>query len=259
MPDAGSELVGVLNGFCRELRRAGMAVGTHDAIVFAETMATLNPTDMLDLYWGGRTAIVHRHEDIPTYHTAFLRYFLQGENPVAKLVKVRAHSDAPREDSVVAFQVPATDPADNEKSDDTSLGLMASNVATLRNKSFTDCTSTELDQLRRIMRRIRLRPPLRRTRRTRPADRGRAPDLRRTVTQALRTQGEIAELSWRTRRLRTRPLILLLDISGSMADHSRALLQFAWTTRRATQRVEVFAFSTRLTHLTKALGTRSLD
>jgi uncharacterized protein with von Willebrand factor type A (vWA) domain len=109
------------------------------------------------------------------------------------------------------------------------------------------------------MRRIRLRPPLRTTRRTRPASHGRRPDLRRTIAGALRTQGELLELSWRTRRRRTRPLILILDISGSMADHSRSLLQFAWSTRRATQRVEVFAFGTRLTHVTKALNTRSLD
>ena len=54
-------------------------------------------------------------------------------------------------------------------------------------------------------------------------------------------------------------MILILDISGSMADHSRNLLQFAWTSRRASQKVEVFAFGTRLTYVTKALNIRSLD
>ena len=44
-----------------------------------------------------------------------------------------------------------------------------------------------------------------------------------------------------------------------MADYSRALLQFAWSARRAAQRVEVFCFGTRLTHVTAALQTRSVD
>jgi hypothetical protein len=136
---------------------------------------------------------------------------------------------------------------------------MASGISNVRNKSFSDCTNAELDSLRRIMRRLRLRPPMRNTRRPRPARRGRTPDLRRTVTGALRTQGEVVQLSWRTRRKRHRPVILILDISGSMADHSRNLLQFAWGSRRASQKVEVFAFGTRLTHVTRALNTRSLD
>ena len=42
-------------------------------------------------------------------------------------------------------------------------------------------------------------------------------------------------LFWRRRRLRLRPLILILDVSGSMADYSRNLLQFAHSARRATR------------------------
>ena len=66
-----------------------------------------------------------------------------------------------------------------------------------------------------------------------------------------------AELSLRRRRVRLRPLILILDISGSMADYSRNLLQFAYSASRAAARVEVFCFGTRLTRITKALDHRS--
>jgi uncharacterized protein with von Willebrand factor type A (vWA) domain len=262
MPDAGDQLVDVLAGFCRELRAAGVPSGSHDLITFCEAMGPLDPTDLVDLYWGGRTSLVHRREDIEVYHRTFVSYFLSGRNPVAQLVKIRAHADAPREESVVTFDVPETDPrADNEDSDEeaTHLGLQASNVATLKSKSFTECTVREEEALRRIMRRLRLRPPTRVTRRTKPGPGKGKPDLRRTMSAAMRTQGELLELRRRVRRTRTRPLILILDISGSMADHSRSLLQFAWSARRAADRVEVFAFGTRLSHLTKALSTRSLD
>jgi uncharacterized protein with von Willebrand factor type A (vWA) domain len=57
---------------------------------------------------------------------------------------------------------------------------------------------------------------------------------------------------------------VLLDVSGSMAAHARALLRFAVAARRtadreAARRVEVFAFGTRLTHLSDALAARDPD
>jgi uncharacterized protein with von Willebrand factor type A (vWA) domain len=136
---------------------------------------------------------------------------------------------------------------------------MASDVEVLRNKSFAACTPDELAALRRIMRRMRMTPPRRRARRTVRTPTGTRPDMRRTVRETMRTHGEPAELYWRRRRLRTRPLILILDVSGSMADYSRGLLQFAYSTRRAAARVEVFCFGTRLTRITKALERRRAD
>ena len=91
------------------------------------------------------------------------------------------------------------------------------------------------------------------------ASAGRKPDLRRTVRESLRMHGDPAKLYWRRRRIRPRSLVFILDISGSMADYSRALLQFARSAQRAAARVEVFCFGTRLTYLTRSLRTRRPD
>ena len=136
---------------------------------------------------------------------------------------------------------------------------MASDVAALRHKAFAACTPEELAAVRRIMARIRLTPPRRRTRRTTAARSGRTPDLRRIVRESLRLHGEPAELYWRQRKARLRPLILILDVSGSMADYSRNLLQFAYSAKRAAAKVEVFCFGTRLTRITRELGSRLPD
>ena len=79
-------------------------------------------------------------------------------------------------------------------------------------------------------------------------------DMRRMIRETMRAHGEPAELYRRRRRRRLRPLVLILDVSGSMSDYSRNLLQFAYSTRRAASRVEVFCFGTRLTRITKALA-----
>src|SRR5260370_1932946 len=75
----------------------------------------------------------------------------------------------------------------------------------------------------------------------------------------MRMNGEPAELFWRRRKVRLRPLILILDISGSMADYSRSLLQFAYSAKRAAAKVEVFCFGTRLTRVTRVLDHRRPD
>ncbi len=71
--------------------------------------------------------------------------------------------------------------------------------------------------------------------------------------------GEPARLYWRRRKVRLRPLILILDVSGSMADYSRSLLQFAHSAARSAGRVEVFCFGTRLTRVTGAMECRRPD
>jgi uncharacterized protein len=256
-PAAGhSPFVSLLVDFSGELRSAGLAVGSGDILAYCSAMSSLDPSDLLDLYWAGRTTLVTRRESIPVYDEVFRRYFLGEADPVREMLRLRAQVTAEAE---AVLEVPATQPPGAGPEKEAVLGLMASDAEALRHKSFAACTPEELAALRRIMARIRLTPPRRRTRRTRNARSGPAPDLRRTVRESLRVHGEPAELYWRRRRVRLRPLILILDISGSMADYSRHLLQFAYSAKRSAGRVEVFCFGTRLTRITRALDHRRAD
>jgi hypothetical protein len=248
--------IALLVNFTAELRSAGLSIGSGDVLTYCAAAGVLDPTDLLDLYWGGRTTLVTRRENIPVYDRVFRRFFTGGRDPVRALLNLQHPEHSRAAEGVV--QVPATDPGE-ELQEQVSLGLVASDAETLRHKSFPACTPEELAALRRIMARIRLTPPRRRTRRTTTATAGRAPDLRRMVRQSLRLHGEPPELAWRQRKVRLRPLILILDVSGSMADYSRHLLQFAYSAKRATARVEVFCFGTRLTRITRALDHRKPD
>jgi uncharacterized protein len=256
VPDE-APFVSVLVGFAGALRSAGLAVGSGDLLTYCAAMAVLDPADLLDLYWAGRATLVTRKDDIPVYDQVFRAYFLAAQDPARELLMVNARMTAETEGAVL--DVPATEPPGEEEEEQAQLGLMASDAEALKRKSFAACTPEELAALRRIMARIRLTPPERRTRRTRAARAGRIPDLRRSVRESIRLHGEPAELRWRRRKVKLRPLILILDISGSMADYSRSLLQFAYSAKRASARVEVFCFGTRLTRITKPLGTRRPD
>jgi len=249
-------LVELLVAFGRELRAAGLVVGSGDILDYCSAMGPLDPSDLLDLYWAGRATLVTRRDSIPVYDQVFRRFFLGGGDPVRNTLTLKAQVTAQAE---AVLEVPAADIGDGPQEQEATLGLMASDAEALRHRSFAACTPEELAAVRRIMARIRLTPPKRRTRRTQRAPSGRAPDLRRTVRESLRMHGEPAELFWRRRRVRLRPLILILDVSGSMADYSRHLLQFGYSAKRAADRVEVFCFGTRLTRITKALDHRRPD
>jgi uncharacterized protein with von Willebrand factor type A (vWA) domain len=249
--------VGMLAEFGSELRAAGIAVGSGDLLTYCGALAALDPTDLLDLYWAGRTTLVTRGDQIPIYDEVFRRFFLDEVQRLPEPVRWQIRSSMHAQS---ALTVPTTELiGDRRLEDEARLGLFASDAEVLRQKSFAACTPDELAALRRIMARIRLTPPRRRTRRTAPARAGQRPDLRRTVRETMRAHGEPAQLYWRRRRVRLRPLVLILDVSGSMSDYSRNLLQFAYSTRRAASRVEVFCFGTRLTRITRALERRRPD
>jgi uncharacterized protein len=251
----GDAFVGVLVGFGRELRAEGVAVGTGDVTSYCAAAGLLDPSDLMDIYWAGRSTLVARKDDIPSYDTAFRRYFLAEEGPAEGVLLLKASLAAEAQAELV---MPSTQQREGPQQEEAPLGLMASDVDALKNRSFAACTEQELVALRRIMARIRLTPPRRRTRRTRPGH-GHAPDLRKTIRESMRMQGDPAQMFWRRRRVRLRPLILILDISGSMADYSRHLLQFAFSAKHAAARVEVFCFGTRLTRITRELEHRKPD
>jgi uncharacterized protein with von Willebrand factor type A (vWA) domain len=248
--------VRMLVNFTAELRAAGLPVGSGDVVTYCAALDPLDPSDLMDLYWAGRTTLVTRREHIGTYNEVFKRFFLDAADPVREMLTLKARVTA---ETQAVLEVPATNPDSDGQLDEASLGLMASDAEVLKHKSFAACTPEELAALRRIMARIKLTPPKRRTRRTAGARSGRSPDLRRTVRESMRMHGEPAELYWRRRKVRLRPLILVLDVSGSMADYSRNLLQFAYSAKRAAARVEVFCFGTRLTRVTRALASRRPD
>lgn len=259
MADAAANgLTGLLVGFARELRGAGVTVGTGDVLAYFSALSPLDPSDLTDLYWAGRCALVSRREDIEAYDRVFRWYFLDDEGPGGPLefaLRTVSEAEAPL---VVPNVDPGADDEDKER-EEQSLGWLASGVDTLKHRSFAACTPAELAALRRIMKRIRLTPPRRRTRRYRSAASGRSLDVRAMARESMRMHGEPPELYFRQRRYKLRPLILILDVSGSMADYSRHLLQFAHTARHAAAKVEVFCFGTRLTRITRELRLRRPD
>jgi uncharacterized protein with von Willebrand factor type A (vWA) domain len=134
---------------------------------------------------------------------------------------------------------------------------VASAQERLGTTAFAELAPEELAEVRRLVRRLVLATPERLSRRTRPG-RSRRLDVRRTVAAAQRSGGDVERLVFAERRPRARRLVLLCDVSGSMAPYSRVfltLLQGAVTEASA----EAFVFATGVTRLTRQLAGRDAD
>lgn len=241
-------------GFVDALRSAGVSVSTGRAVTYLQALAELRGS-LDDVYWAGRATLLAGPEQQHVHDETFARWWL-GREPAAP--------DVASEQVVTLVTDDQAGDADPETGGAEPAGpavaLRFSAHEVLRDKDFAAYDADELAEARRLMADLRLLGAERRSRRTRPGRRrdGR-PDLRRTVGAALRTGGEPIERRTLERRTRPRPIVLLVDVSGSMETYSRALLRFAHAAVAGRTRVEVFTLGTRLTRLTRELTTRDPD
>jgi uncharacterized protein with von Willebrand factor type A (vWA) domain len=223
----------VLDGFLAEL-----APIPEKRIDFLTALRDNSPPDITRLYWLARVTLVSRLDDIPFFDAVFATHFA-GAPPLAESRDDEGESQAPepRKDGELQAVVLSEGTGKN------------ASVHELEHRRDYDTTQEDLTELRKALAR---HLPRVRSRRLRPHRRGRI-DLRRTLRAATRT-GEVTTLARRDRPHRPRPLLLLIDVSGSLRPNTPDYLRFAWAAQ-----AETFTFGTRLTRITKELRARDVD
>jgi uncharacterized protein len=256
----GADPLPGLVGFTSALRHAGLPVTTDRVAAFLGALDQLDVTSRTQTYWAGRLTLCADPDDIGRYDLAFDTWFAPGGG--SPTVPVR---EQPRRAQMAALEPgeqPDGEREDGEEQDVTQLRVAASGTEVLRHRDLAELTNAERAHLRTLLAQLRVEPPLRTSRRRRPSDRGR-PDPGRTLRAALRNHGELRELRRRAPGRRARRVVLLIDVSGSMAPYADTLMRFAHVvSRRMASRVggqravEVFTIGTRLTRISRELHHR---
>jgi uncharacterized protein len=264
----GLDLPVLAGAFSRRLREAGLPVSADRAVWFVHALGAVEPVSRRRLYWTARGVFVTETSQVGAFDAVFASVFRaagQGEDepepsqtetspPQSPSRDVAGADDAPRSGA------PSTTPsAGYEPADERPLPVLASDEEVLRTKRFDALEPGELASLYRLMTRMRVVTPTRRTRRAERDRHGERIDLRRTLRGSLRTAGDPIRLARRRRRVVRRRIVLLCDISGSMEPYARAYLQFliAAAAGAGANRSEAFVFATRLTRITRALASRN--
>jgi uncharacterized protein len=268
MPDASVPVVAGqalhrLVGFGRFVRSAGLPVGTGRILAFCRAAAVLDPLDGRDIRLAARATLVSHPDHLAELDALFERYFDPSGTRSSALQPAPTPSQEPSGGSLDGAEAaPAvTEAWAGDRTDDraeavAAVRVVASGIEVFRRKDFADLTAEERRRVSSLIRRLAPAVPVRGSRRYSPASSGTRFDLRRTLRASFRTEGEPFKLAWKRRGSRHRPLVLLLDVSGSMSSYSRPLVEFAHATTTAGRRVEAFCFGTRLTRITRSLRTK---
>lgn len=256
--------------FSRVLRAAGLPVGPDRVVDALQAVLKVGIESRADFYWALRAILVDRHDQIETFDQAFY-IFWRDPRMLERVMRLPLPDAKPemldRPPPPAAQRVldalrhdkrqPPTPPPDDERLD-TTARLRYSNAEVLQHKDFEAMSNDELVRVRRALANLRLRLKPLPTRRQRLASRGDRVDMRATLRASLRKGGHI---DLRRRQVRTRPprLVVLCDISGSMATYSRLLLHFVHGLSADDRRVATFLFGTRLTNVTRYLIGHDVD
>jgi len=242
--------------FSRLLRGAGITAPIGNVLTFVEALNQVGLQNRDDVYWAGRASLLRKPEDIAMYNKAFAVFWEQRRNnavhdePQYIHLTIELDEDGDAEDDGTS---------DSDENGGETITLRFSAVETLRKKDFAEYSDEELHLAQGLMSKLRLVGSPRNSFRMVSSRQGARPDLRETIRSSLRSGGEPIRRHWQENDERLRRLVLILDVSGSMEPYARALLRFVQAAVAGRQKVEAFAVGTRLTRITRELGSRDPD
>jgi uncharacterized protein len=241
--------------FGRVLRQRGMQVHIGRLLDVVEALQHVDIGSRDEVFHTCRALLVHRHDDLAVFDRAFDAFWRSLTASGGPAPQPADQTDA----GVSVAGPPSIGVGETDESAPTLDSIRTwSDAARLADKDFGVFSAEEAALAGAALDRLAWSPGVRTTRRW-AAGRGARVDLRRALARSLRTGGDIVVLPRRRRRTRTRPIVLLCDVSGSMERYSRMLVHFAHALAKRHGRVEAFLFSTRLTRITRQLRTPRLD
>jgi uncharacterized protein with von Willebrand factor type A (vWA) domain len=246
--------------FAHLLRIMGVTISTGQTLDLIRSLEYVPIVSREDFRDAARTTLICRREDLPQFEAGFAFFWrtpsfdpMMMALPVIKMPPRNLRLPKPNQDE--------DDGGGDGEEEEEKIGLtMAYSPGdSLHTKDFGAFSWEEVQACKELLKKMTWRIPVRRTRRTKPTPRGRRIDMRRVLRRNMRYGGDPLILPRKAVRTRTRPLVVLCDISGSMDRYSRILLQFVHTISNGLRDVEAFVFGTRLTRVTRLLRERDID
>ena len=257
--------------FARVLRKAGMPIGPDRVLAALAAIEVVGLDRRDDVHAALSAVMLDRHEQQVLFDAAFdafwrdpklleqLMYLLlpkitgRGEkhrppraNRLAEALAAPAKPQAPN---------PANQTAKEEVQFETQFSF--SERERLQQADFESMTTAEYEWAKKLAERAPLPVHPVRRRRHEGASRGTL-DLRSTLLHMAR-QPQTLTPAFTQPHIETPPLVVLLDISGSMDRYARLFMHYVHGLTRRYLKVHTFTFGTRLTNITRSLKQRDPD
>lgn len=264
------KLAGNIVGFGRALRRAGVQVDSARIALGIEAAGLVGVERREDLGAALEAVMLGREQDRLVFRELFDAFFRDpgmAQKLLAQMLprgegRAEPSKRRPRVQEALAPRKPGASPEalrpDKEMRFDAV--MTASDLHRLRHADFNALSAQEYHLVEQLARDVALPVPTVAGRRTSAGLRGTRPHWARAMRDAARTGGELLRIPQRMRRRQPLPLLVLVDVSGSMERYARLLLAFLHAaTHQGRGRCDVFAFGTHLTDLGGAFRLADTD
>jgi uncharacterized protein len=259
-----------ITGFGRALRRAGVRVDSSRIALAADAALAVGLDRKQDVSAAMESVLVSREQDRLVFRELFDVYFRNPEIAQKLLSQLLPSAEGKAEPSKRRPRVREAlspqktfghqaQPKQEDQKVEFDAAMTASDLQRLKHADFNALSGTEYRLVERLARDIRLPLPTFASRRTRPGKGGSQLHWPGMMRRAVRNGGELMDLPRLERREQPLPLLVLVDVSGSMERYTRLLLAFLHAATRQHRRRDVFAFGTRLTDLTPAFRLADTD
>ena len=245
--------------FGRALRRAGVPMDSS-RIALAQTAAMLIGLDRKDDLAAALECVMIGQEQDRTVFAQMFEAFFRNPELAHKLLaqmlpqaQESAKATVPRrarvQEALRAVSQAKNRPPAKDEEVELDAAMSASQAIRLHHADFQSLNASEYRLLEQLARSIPLALPHVKGRRTQTGPIGHRMDWTRAMRDAARQGGELIRLPLLQRRKQPLPLLILIDVSGSMERYARLMLAFLHQSTRQVPR-SVFAFGTELTDLT---------
>jgi uncharacterized protein len=262
-----------ITGFGRALRRAGVRTDSARIALAQQAAQLVGVSSKDDLGAAMEAVMVSREQDRLVFRELFDAYFRDPEianKLLAQLLpsaegKAEPGKRRPRVREALSPQKAfgQSQPKEQDQKVDFDAAMTASDLLRLKHADFNALSGSEYRLVERLARDIALPIPCVPSRRLQPGERGARVHWPGVIRHAAGTGGELIQLQRLQRHQQPLPLLVLVDVSGSMERYARLLLAFLHAATRGGHgrvgRRDVFAFGTQLTDLTPAFRLADTD
>ena len=266
--DEESKLLENILRFIRLLRNSGIKIGNQSSIDALNSIKILKIGNRNEFYWALYSNLIYRNEDTEIFDQCFHLFW---QNP--KILQQMFNLLLPQ---IGTQKAPTTNKkqlkriSDNIQKQNKDVNIEKkeeiifdsqmswSNKSALNTKDFEMMSLEEIHQAEKEIKKFLIKSKTQISRRWKKNDQSTKISTKYTIKKSVKNNG-IIHLAFKERIKKFRPVVILIDISGSMESYSRMMLFLSHILIQQYKDIEVFTFGTKLTRITNFLKNKDID
>ena len=255
--------------FTHLLRASGIKIGSDGVTDAISAIKTLGLKSKRAFYFSLLTCLTKKKEDEIIFRQAFdlfwqnPKFHEKTRNMLLPRTRV-SEQDGQKEELAQRIRENLPKTAKIKKLDELEDNIIfdtsgsASDIQLNKSKDFGTMSKNELRQATDVIRDLSVHLPQKPFRRFEPKKMGPHLSVRHGLKDSVKNFGIVLP-KFMKRKEKDRPIVFLIDISGSMENYSKMLLHFVHNLMQRHRNCLVFLFGTKLTNITHLLKNKDID